>query len=130
MNKEVSLHTKLAKFIDSEGVFRYWMGGSGLAYTEAVNCLVNKGNYWLIDEIASVIFPRLPKKNRGEFYLIELFINDADQSEVMSVSDGDGNIYLNYRIKWIGFPLLEKESIKFYLCNLGGCYCLMLPSED
>lgn len=125
MNKEFSLD-ELNHFTGSEEIFQHWI--SKMCYTVGVKHLADEtDSYWLIDEVAFVILPRLLKENRDSLYLIELSVN-SDQSAVVSISDGNGNIYLNHPIKWTDFPLLE-EPVKFYLCDSDDYYCLMLPGE-
>ncbi len=125
MNKNFSLD-ELNHFTDSDIVFQHW--NSQLCYTEGVRHLANKtDSYWLIDEMAFVILPRLLKEHKDSFYSIELFVK-SDQSAVISVSDGNDTIYLRHPIKWTAFPFVEK-SVKFYLCDSGSYYHFMLPSE-
>jgi hypothetical protein len=123
MNKNFSLDA-LQHFTSSDEVYQHWI--SQMCYTEGVRHLANEtDSYWLIDEIAFVILPRLLKENKDGFYSIELLVN-SDQSAVMTIRDGNGNIYLNHPIKWTYFPL---EKVHFYLCDSGDYYCLMLPNE-
>jgi len=125
MNKKFSLD-ELNHFTGSNEVFRHWI--SQMCYTEGVRHLADKtDSYWLIHEIALVILPRLLKENKSLFYSIELSVN-LDQSAVIIISDGNGNIYLKHQINWTDFPVLDKP-VKFYLCDSGSYYCLMLPSE-
>ncbi|MCD6040266.1 MAG: hypothetical protein K0S27_1666 [Gammaproteobacteria bacterium] len=125
MNKKFSLDA-LNHFTGSDEIFQHWI--SQMCYTEGVRYLANEtDSYWLIDEIAFVILPRLLKENKGWFYSIELSVN-SNQSAVITISDGNDSIYLKHRINWTDFPILE-EPVKFYLCDLGSYYCLMLPSE-
>ncbi len=123
MNKNFSLD-ELKHFTGSDEIYQHWI--SQMCYTEGIKHLANEtDSYWLIDEIAFVILPRLLKENRDWFYSIELSTH-SDQSAVMTVSNGNGNIYLKHLINWTDFPM---ETVHFYLCDSGDYYCLMLPSE-
>jgi glutamine cyclotransferase len=125
MNKKFSLD-ELNHFTGSDEIFQHWI--SKMCYTEGVRYLADKTYaYWLVDAIAFVILPRLLKENKDSFYSLEFSVN-SDQSAMISVSDGNSNIYLNYPIKWTDFPIEEKP-VNFYLCDSGDYYCLMLPSE-
>lgn len=118
---------ELNQFTGSEQLFEHWVN-KRLMYTEGFQYLANKLNcYWLIEEIAYVILPRLLKSHPDWFYCIQLFVH-ADHSAILGVDDGNGNIHFNHNIKWTDFPIIG-EVIKFYLCDSGGHYCLMLPSE-
>ncbi len=124
MNKKFSLD--MYHFTGSDTAFKHWI--SPLRYTEGVRYLAEETeSYWLIDTIAFVIFPRLLKENKDWFYSIEFSVN-RNGSAVMSVSDGNGNMYLKHSIKWTDFPYIEKP-VKFFLCESEVYYCLMLPSE-
>lgn len=125
MNKNFSLD-ELNHFTGSEVFYQHWI--SQMCYTDGVRYLANKtDSYWLIDELAFVILPRLLKENKDKFYSIKLLVN-SDQSAVISISDGNNNIYLDHSIKWTDFPIVE-EPVQFYLCASGSYYCLMLPRE-
>ena len=96
MSEKFSLD-ELKYFIGSEAIFQHWI--SKMCYTEGVKYLANRtSSYWLIDELAFVILPKLLKENRDQFYLVELSVN-SDKSAVISISNGNGNIYLNHPIK-------------------------------
>jgi hypothetical protein len=125
MNKRFSLD-ELKHFTSSDEIYQHWI--SQMCYTEGVKYLANETDgYWLVDEIAFVILPRLLKENKDWFYSIKLSIN-SDKSAVITVSDGNDNIYMKHRINWTDFFVLEK-TVDFYLCDSGSYYCLMLPSE-
>ncbi len=125
MNKKFRLD-ELKHSTGSDEFFKHQI--SPMHYTKGVKYLADEtGSYWLIDEIAFVIFPRLLKKNKDWFYLIELSAK-RDQSMVIIISDGNGNTHLKHLIPWTNFPILE-ETVQLYLCESDENYCLMLPSE-
>jgi hypothetical protein len=125
MNANFSLD-ELKHFSGSDEIFKHWI--SKMHYTEGVRYLAHEaGAYWLIDEIACIILPRLLKENKDWFYTIELSVS-SDHSAIVIIGDGNDNIHLKHRINWTDFPVKEKP-VKFYLCDSGDHYCLMLPSE-
>ncbi len=125
MNKKFSLD-ELKHFTSSDEIYQHWI--SQMCYTEGVKYLANETDgYWLVDEIAFVILPRLLKENKDWFYSIKLSIN-SDKSAVITVSNGNDNIYMKHPINWTDFFVLEK-AVDFYLCDSGSYYCLMLPGE-
>lgn len=118
---------ELNHFTGSEYVFQHWCNNR-LVYTEGIQHLANKLKcYWLIEEMAYVILPKLLEHHFDHFYCIKFFVNN-DFSATILIDDGNGNIHFDYEIRWTDFPIIGKE-IKFYLCNSGNHYCLMLPSE-
>lgn len=118
---------ELNQFTGSEQFFKHW-GNKKLIYTEGMQYLANKLNcYWLIEEIAFVILPRLLKNHLDYFYCIQFFVEN-DCSAIITIDDGNGNIHFNHKIKWTDFPTIG-ETVKFYLCDSGSHYCLMLPGE-
>lgn len=119
--------SELNQFRGSSCTFQHW-GNNRLIYTEGIQYLANKLNcYWLIEEIAYVILPRLLQYHRDYFYCIKIGVN-KDSSAIIQTDDGNGNIHFNHNIIWTDFPIFRKE-VKFYLCDGGDHYCLMLPSE-
>lgn len=126
MNEKFSLD-ELSHFTGSEEIFQYW-GNKRFVYTQGIQYLANKAKcYWLIDEIGLILLPRLLKKHPDEFYTIQLSVN-PDSSAMITVDDGNGNIYLNHRIDWTTFPITD-QPVKLFLCDSGTYYCLMLPNE-
>ena len=125
MDKKFDL-TELNHFTGSEKIFQHWI--NKICYTEGVKYLADKtGSYWLIDEIAYVILPHLIKEDKDWFYSIELSVN-SDRSAMIIIGNGNSNIHLKHNINWTDFPMTE-EKVRFYLCDSGSYYCLMLPSE-
>ena len=117
----------LKQFSGTEEYYRHFLNRH-LIYTEGVKYLAEKAEcYWLLDEIAIILLPKLMKKYRDSFYCINFFVNE-DQSAEISTDDGNNNIYFKHKITWTNFPVKEKL-VKFYLCESGDAYCLMLPSE-
>lgn len=117
---------ELNQFSGSDVSFQHWF--TKMCYTEGVSYLANKVEcYWLIEEIACVILPRLLKENKDRFYSIQFVVN-SNQSADMTIGDGNDNIYLRHKITWTDFPIVN-QIIQFYLCDTGSYYCLMLPSE-
>lgn len=126
MDKNFNLN-ELNQFRGSDVLFQHWF--AKMCYTEGVRYLANKVEcYWLIEEIAHVILPRLLKKNKDKFYSIQLLVN-SDQSAEIIICNGNNNIYLQHKITWTDFPIVN-QIIQFYLCDTPhNYYCLMLPSE-
>lgn len=119
--------SELGQFTGSGQVFKYWCSQK-IVYTEGVQYLAkNAGCYWLLDEIALLILPRLLKYHKDVFYYIQLLVND-DCSAVITVEDGNENVHFKHKIGWTDFPVIG-EPVKFFLCCSGDHYCLMLPSE-
>src|SRR5690242_17400534 len=122
-----NLLQELKQFIAVERWYVHWVNKK-LVYTEGVHHLAKKTkSYWLIDEIGCMIFPRLVKEFDDCFYSIKFYVL-PNCSAFFSIGDGYGNIHFLHKIKWTDFPVIEKP-IQFYLCKLGGRYCLILPSE-
>jgi hypothetical protein len=118
---------QLSQFIGSEYFFKHW-GNRKMVYTEGIQYLAEKANcYWLIDEIALVLFPRLLLEYKDCFYCIELIVN-AENSAIINISDGNNNTHFNHKINWTDFPVLEKP-VQLYLCESDEHYCLMLSHE-
>lgn len=117
----------LKQFSGSEQFFRHWTNRK-LVYTEGINYLAIKMQcFWLIDEIAIVLLPKLLKHYKDSFYTVR-FIAHADSTATITVDDGNNNIHITHKINWTDFSIKEKE-VKMYLCDSGSHYCLMLPSE-
>ncbi len=118
---------ELKQFTGSEVIYRHWANNK-MVYTEGVQFFAGKVNcYWLIDAVGHIIFPQLLKKHFDHFYVINFLVN-FDGTALISIDDGNGNVHLNHEIKWTDFPIIGKP-VKFYLCDNGRHYCLMLPSE-
>ena len=125
MKNNFSLN-ELNNFTGSENFFKHGVNRN-IIYTEGVQYLAEKARcYWLIDEIACVLLPHLLKEHFDEFYCIQLLV--TDHSAIITIDDGNGNIYVNHKIKWTDFPITG-EPVKFFLCKSDKCYCLMLPTE-
>lgn len=126
MDKNFSLD-ELNHFTGSTSFYRYWSNHK-MIYTEGVQYLAEKtDSMWLIDAIGLNLFPRLLKEYKDRFYSIQFLVH-SDYTAVITVGDGNGNVYLEHKIKWTDFPVIGKP-VKFYLCKADEHYCLMLPSE-
>jgi hypothetical protein len=118
---------QLEQFTGSEYFFSHW-GNSNMVYTEGIKYLAEKANcYWLIDEIALVLLPRLLLEYKDWFYSIELKAY-AENSAIIKVGDGNNKTHFKHKINWTDFPVLEKP-VQLYLCDSSNNYCLMLPRE-
>ena len=118
---------ELKQFNGSERSFKHVLNRK-IIYTEGIQYLLEKARcYWLLDDIALVVFPRLLQHHKDCFYSIQFEVH-ADNSAVITVDDGNGNIHLQHKIKCTDFPVTENP-VKFFLCEAGEHYCLMLPSE-
>lgn len=118
---------KFIHFNRSECFFQHW-GNNKLIYTQGMQDLVLKQDcYWLIEEIAYQILPRLLQDHKDYFYCIRFSVNH-DNSAMISIDDGNSNVHFNHPIKWTDFPYKE-ATLKFYLCETSSQYCLMLPDE-
>ncbi len=126
MNKKLSM-SKLKHFKRPFQVF--WHSSGQIYYTKGVRNWVNEttGNYYLIDDIAFIVLPRLLTENEDWFYLLEILVN-SNQSMFIMISDSKGNICLKSPIHFANFSILKKP-IKLYLCSSNKHYCLMLPNE-
>ena len=118
---------ELKHFTGSEQFYKHGINRK-LIYTEGVQYLAEKaGCYWLIDSVACLLLPLVLKKHKDHFYSIQLFVQ-PDGSAVVTIGDGNGNSYLDHKVRWTDFPIVG-EAVKFFLCESEGHYCLMLPSE-
>jgi hypothetical protein len=116
----------LNQFSGSEQFFKHGVNHK-LVYTEGVQYLAQQAKcYWLIDEIACVLFPQLLKKYNDGFYSIRLLVTNS--TGVITVDDGNGNVHINHKINWTDFPISGKP-VQFFLCESDKYYCLMLPGE-
>ena len=118
----------LKQFTGSGNFFRHW-GNPLLFYTEGVQYLANQTNsYWLVNEIGYELLPKLLKRFKDWFYCIQ-FQAYSNETACITVSNGNGRIWLKRKIKWTDFPITE-QPITFYLCQSGRySYCFMLASE-
>jgi hypothetical protein len=117
---------ELNQFSGSEQFFKHRLS-SKLIYTEGVQYLAEQaGCYWLIDDIACVLLPNLLNKHNDRFYSIRLLVTGS--SAVITVDDGNDNLYFNHKVQWTDFPIVG-EPVKLFLCESDKHYCLMLPGE-
>jgi hypothetical protein len=111
----------------SQGIVKYPLKPQ-IVYTSGIRSFIEKFECnWLIYEIAFVLFPILRRNHLDYFYSIEL-LTHLDNSVMLKVGDGNGNIHFVNKISNVHFPVKEML-VKIYLCESDKCFCLMLPSE-
>jgi hypothetical protein len=117
----------LGQFVGSERFIKHWCN-KRLVYTEGVQYLASQAKcYWLLNEIGLILLPRLLKKYPDWFYHIEWCVY-PDCSGLITIDDGNDNTHFTHKIEWTNYPIKE-QPFKFFLCDAGEHYCLMLPSE-
>ena len=114
-----NLLTELQHFTGSEKCYRHPLFRK-FAYTEGVQYLAEKaGAYWLIDYILSNQIDAQIKA--VEFQAWKIKVND-DNSAMILLEDGDGNLVKEFKLEFTDFPLKE---FTLWLYN----NTLLLPSE-
>ena len=122
--EKVLTKESLAQFTGSEQWFRHHFNRS-ITYTEGVQYMAQAGGaYWLIDEIAL----RQNQKVRnhpfriGQVEFQQWTLKVKNNSAVLTLDDGDGNVLYTKRIEFTDFPL---DEIKLWVENK----VIYLPSE-
>ena len=85
----------------------------------------NGGAYWLMTAIASYL-PQF--KNTEPFIVADLEVSNIGNSRtaLLKLEDGNENILVEQHIAYTDFEL---DKIKFYACDTGDAWVIMLPRE-
>lgn len=112
------LLSNLSQFIGTEKYHRltsrYFLTDGTMYLAEHAQC------YWLMTAIAS----HLPKQYHDYFAVAKLNVNGT--SAVLSLDDGNNNVFAQQSIEYTDFPLPE---MKLYCSFDGEYWVIMLPSE-
>ena len=118
MNSTQNLQSELSQFIGTENFYRitsHHLLSDGTKYlAEKAKC------FWLMDAVAS----HLPKYFADYFCVARLVVNGS--SAVLTIDDGNDNVYATQHIEYTDFPLNE---IKLYCSFDGEYWVIMLTSE-
>ena len=118
MNSKHTLISVLSQFIGTE---KYYRITRIHLLTDGTKYLAEKAHcFWLMDAIAS----HLTRKIGDYFCVASLSVNGT--SAVLTLDDGNGNVYATQRIEYTDFPLNE---VKLYCCFDGEHWVIMLTSE-
>jgi hypothetical protein len=118
MNSTKNLNSELSQFIGTEKFYRITPRH---LLTDGTKYLAEKAHsFWLMDAIAS----HLPKYFHDYFCVANLKVNGT--RAVLTIDDGNGNVYAKQSIEYTDFPLKE---IKLYCSFDGEYWVIMLTSE-
>lgn len=119
MSQINSLSTSdLAQFTGTEKLYRITRRH---VLTDGTKYLAEEGRcFWLMDAIAS----HLPPSYQDYFAVARLVVNGS--SAVLSLDDGNDNVFATQAIEYTDFPLSE---IKLYCSFDGTHWVIMLTSE-
>ena len=118
MKSTQNFQSELSQFIGTEKFYRIT---SRHLLTDGTKYLAEQAKcFWLMDAIAS----HLPKYFADYVCVANLFVKDS--SAVLTIDDGNGNVYARQMIEYTDFPLNE---IKLYCSFDGEYWVVMLPSE-
>lgn len=112
------LISNLCQFIGTE---KYYRIAPRHVLTDGAKYLAEKARcFWLMDAIAT----HLPKQYHDYFAVANLAVNGT--SAVLTLDDGNGNVFARQDIAYTDFPL---ESMKLYCSFDGEYWAIMLTSE-
>ena len=118
MNSTQYLQSELSQFIGTEKFYRITPRH---LLTDGTKYLAEQAkSFWLMDAIAS----HLPKYFADYFCVARLVVNGS--SAVLTLDDGNDNVYASQAIEYTDFPLNE---IKLYCSFDGEYWVIMLTSE-
>ena len=118
MNTTQNLQSELSQFIGTEKLYRIT---SRHVLTDGTNYLAEHAkSFWLFDAIAS----HLTRSYEDYFAVARLLVNDS--SAVLTLDDGNSNIFATQAIEYTDFPLNE---IKLFCSFDGEHWVIMLTSE-
>lgn len=118
MNSTQNLQSELSQFIGTEKFYRIT---SRHLLTDGTKYLAEQAKcFWLMDAIAS----HLPKYFSDYFCVARLVV--CSSSAVLTLDDGNANVYATQPIEYTDFPLNE---IKLYCSFDGEYWVIMLTSE-
>ena len=116
--KSNELTSNLSQFIGTENFYRIT---SRHILTDGTKYLADQAQcFWLMDAIAS----HLPKYFHDYFAVAELKVKG--NSAILTLDDGNGNVFARQSIEYTDFPLNE---IKLYCSFDGEYWVIMLTSE-
>lgn len=119
MSQINSLSTSdLAQFIGTEKIYRLTHRH---VLTDGTKYLAEQARaFWLMDAIASYLTPRYE-----DYFAVARLVVDGS-SAVLSLDDGNDNVFATQAIEYTDFPLSE---IKLYCSFDGTHWVIMLTSE-
>lgn len=118
MNSTHNLQSELSQFIGTEKLYRI---SSRHVLTDGTKYLAEQAkSFWLFDAIAS----DLSLSHDDYFAVARLVVNGS--SAVLTLDDGNDNIFASQAIEYTDFPLNE---IKLYCSFDGEHWIIMLTSE-
>ena len=118
MNSTQNLQSELSQFIGTEKLYRIT---SRHVLTDGTKYLVEQAkSFWLFDAIAS----HLTRSYDDYFAVARLVVKDS--SAVLTLDDGNDNVFASQAIEYTDFPLNE---IKLYCSFDGDHWVIMLTSE-
>ena len=118
MNSTQNLQSELSQFIGTEKLYRIT---SRHVLTDGTKYLAEQAkSFWLFDAIAS----HLTRSYDDYFAVARLVVKDS--SAVLTLDDGNDNVFASQAIEYTDFPLNE---IKLYCSFDGDHWVIMLTSE-
>ncbi|HQR86487.1 MAG: hypothetical protein B7Y59_03920 [Burkholderiales bacterium 35-55-47] len=118
MNSTHNLQSELSQFIGTEKLYPIT---SRHVLTDGTKYLAeNEKSFWLFDAIAS----HLTRSYEDHFAVARLVVNGS--SAVLTLDDGNDNVFATQAIEYTDFPLNE---IKLYCSFDGEHWVIMLTSE-
>lgn len=118
MNSTHNLQSELSQFIGTEKLYRI---SSRHVLTDGTKYLAEQAkSFWLFDAIAS----HLTLSHDDYFAVARLVVNGS--SAVLTLDDGNDNVFASQAIEYTDFPLNE---IKLYCSFDGEHWVIMLISE-
>lgn len=118
MNSTQNLQSELSQFIGTEKLYRIT---SRHVLTDGTKYLAEQAkSFWLFDAIAS----HLTRSYDDYFAVARLVVKDS--SAVLTLDDGNDNVFATQQIEYTDFPLIE---MKLYCSYDGEHWVIMLTSE-
>lgn len=118
MNSTQNLQSELSQFIGTKKLYRIT---SRHVLTDGTKYLAEQAkSFWLFDAIAS----HLTRSYDDYFAVARLVVKDS--SAVLTLDDGNDNVFASQAIEYTDFPLNE---IKLYCSFDGEHWVIMLTSE-
>ena len=114
---------QLSQFSGTEHYYRIM---PTVLMTDGAKFVADNGEaYWLITAIASYL-PQF--KNTEPFIVANLQVSNTGNSRtaVLKLDDGNDNVLAEQFIEYTDFEL---DEIKFYACDAGDMWVIMLPRE-
>jgi hypothetical protein len=118
MNSTQNLQSELSQFIGTE---KYYRITQRHLLTDGTKYLAEQAkSFWLMDAIASYLTP-----SYDDHFAVARLVVDGS-SAVLSLDDGNDNVFATQAIEYTDFPLSE---IKLYCSFDGNHWVIMLTSE-